>query len=98
MHIRQGEAWSLRTINLKHKHTWVGWCMGMGKPMGFAVQVWQVQPGTVSDLPTHGNTVPVTGYPQVSATHSHTCTHQVVCLSHAFNGKLLTLSLAPAIS
>src|SRR5882724_8135562 len=38
--------------------------------------------GMVSDLLTHTNTVPVTGYAQVSATHSHTRTHEW-CVSFA---------------
>src|SRR5882724_5955587 len=58
--------------------------------------------GMVSDLPTHANTVPVTGYPQVSATHSHTRTHEW-CVSFAppltqFNGKSVTNSPAPAFT
>jgi len=36
--------------------------------------------GTVSDLPTRNNTVPVTGYPRVSATGS-TLAHRQLCLS-----------------
>ena len=40
--------------------------MGLGKPMGM---------GPVLDLPTHTNTVPITGYLQVSATRSHARMH-----------------------
>ena len=36
--------------------------------------------GTVSDLPTCANTVPVTGYPQVSATAWEPCIPSHVCL------------------
>src|SRR5882762_1626010 len=32
--------------------------------------------GMVLDLLTHANTVPITGNPQVSATHSHAHTHE----------------------
>jgi len=53
-------------------------------------------------LPTCANTIPVTGYPQVSATHSHTRTHEW-CVSFAlpltqFNGKSVTNSPAPAFT
>jgi hypothetical protein len=41
--------------------------------------------GTVLDLPPHANTIPITGYPHVSATHSHVCTHGLSCTSNAFS-------------
>jgi len=41
-----------------------------GQTCGFC-HAGPVGTGPVSDLPTHANTVPVTGYPRVSATHSH---------------------------
>jgi len=54
--------------------------------------------GTVSDLPTHANTTPIAGYPQVLATRSmliHICC--VSPLVH-FNCKLLTSPLPRCLS
>ena len=68
----------------------LGWNTGTGKPMG------TMGTGTVSDLLTHANTVPIAGYLWVSATCSHTQCGQ--CCLPQFNSEWLTLSPAPTVS
>ena len=68
---------------------------GFGQTHGFCC-VGLAGMGPVSDLLTHANTIPIMGYPQVSATRSHTRTHGWLYLpcatSHTYQGKSLSLS------
>jgi len=61
---------------------------GFGQTRGFC-HVGPMGTGPVSDLPTCANTVPVAGYPQVSATRSHARRGRVFALRlpSQFKGK-----------
>ena len=73
---------------------------GFGRTRGFC-RAGPAGTGPVSDLPTRANTVPVTGYPRVSATRSHVRREWFVRLAPPvthFNGKSPSCSPAPAVS
>src|SRR5882762_624119 len=54
--------------------------------------------GTVLDLLTHTNTIPIAGNPRVSATCSHTQHRRCVCHSSTVSSLLSPLPPAPTIS